>query len=81
MTLGSPINFQVVGDLKIREITQSVTFDVTAVLVTEDRLEGTAKAAVTRDQFGLTIPNAPGVANVSNDVALELDFVAAKVTE
>jgi polyisoprenoid-binding protein YceI len=67
------------GDLKVRDIVQSVTFDVTATLTSEDQLQGTASAQVTRDQFNLTIPTAPGVANVSNDVRLEIDFVATKV--
>ena len=76
--VGQEVSFQVVGDLKIRQIVQSVTFDVTVTAVSADRLEGKATAAVTRDQYNLTIPNAPGVANVSNDVTLEIQFVATK---
>jgi polyisoprenoid-binding protein YceI len=77
--VGQEVTFQVTGDLKIREITQPITFDVTATATTGDRLEGSAKADVTRDQFGLTIPNAPGVANVTNEVILNIKFVALKV--
>jgi len=77
--VGQEIKFQIVGDLKVRDITQSVTFDVTATLTAEDRLQGTASAHVTRAQFNLNIPNAPGVADVSDDVTLEIDFVATKV--
>lgn len=79
LAVGEAVTFQVTGDLKIREITQSVTFDVTATAVSEDRLEGTATAAVTRAQFNLTIPSVPGVANVSDEVTLEIKFVATKV--
>jgi polyisoprenoid-binding protein YceI len=79
--IGQPIQFQLTGDLKVRDITQSITFDVTATLVSEDRLEGTAGVDVTRDMFNLRIPPAPGVANVSNDVRLEIDFVATKVQQ
>lgn len=75
--VGQAVSFQMVGDLKIRQIVQSVTFEVT-VTATADRLEGTATAQVMRDQFNLTIPSAPGVANVSNDVTLEIQFVATK---
>jgi polyisoprenoid-binding protein YceI len=77
--IGQEIKFQITGDLKVRDITQSVTFDVTATLTTADRLQGTASAHVTRAQFNLIIPSAPGVANVSDDVTLEIDFVATKV--
>jgi polyisoprenoid-binding protein YceI len=78
VAVGQAVTFQVVGDLKIRQIVQSVTFEVAVTAVAEDRLEGTATAQVTRDQFNLTIPNAPGVANVSNEVTLEIQFVATK---
>jgi polyisoprenoid-binding protein YceI len=81
ITVGQDVTFQVTGDLKIREITNSVTFDVTAKVTDQGRLEGTAKAQVTRAMYDLQIPNAPGVANVADDVQLEIDFVAAKVTQ
>ncbi len=72
---GKPVTFKITGDLKIREIVQSVTFDVTAQAA-DNKLEGSAKAQVTRDQFNLQIPSVAGVANVSNDVTLEIKFVA-----
>jgi polyisoprenoid-binding protein YceI len=78
VAVGSTVNFQVIGDLKIRDITQSVTFDV-SVTAAEDKLEGSATTTVTREQFNLQIPNAPGVANVSDDVTLDIKFVAAVV--
>jgi polyisoprenoid-binding protein YceI len=77
--VGQEVTFQIIGDLKVRDIVQSVTFDVTATLVSDDRLEGKAATQVTREQYNLQIPNAPGVANVSNEVTLEIDFVATKV--
>ncbi len=78
LAVGEAVTFQVAGDLKIREISQPVTFAVTATAVSADRLEGTATATVTRAQFNLTIPSVPGVANVSDEVTLEIKFVAAK---
>ncbi len=68
--------FTVVGDLTIRDVTQSVTFDVTISSATADEIVGRAETMVTREAFGLQIPNAPGVANVSDDVQLVLEFVA-----
>jgi polyisoprenoid-binding protein YceI len=81
VAVGEEVTFQITGDLKIRDIVNAVTFDVTATVVSEDRLEGTASTQVTRAAYDLQIPNAPGVANVSDEVTLEIDFVAAKVTE
>jgi polyisoprenoid-binding protein YceI len=77
---GSTIKFKVTGDLKIRDIVQSVIFDV-SVTAADDSLTGSATTQVTRDQFNLQIPNAPGVANVSNDVTLDIKFTAPKVIE
>ncbi len=77
---GQQVSFQITGDLKVRDIVNPVTFDVTATLVSNERLEGTATAGVTRTGYNLTIPNAPGVANVGEDVRLEIDFVAVPVT-
>jgi polyisoprenoid-binding protein YceI len=79
VTPGEPVTFQITGDLRVRHITNPVTFDVTATLVSDTRLEGTAAADVTREQYELTIPSAPGVANVTDEVVLEIDFVALAV--
>jgi polyisoprenoid-binding protein YceI len=76
--VGDTLNFKVTGDLKVREVTQPVTFDVTLTVTADTQIDGKASAQVTREQFGLQIPNAPGVANVSNEVKLEIAFVATK---
>ncbi|MDH3192799.1 MAG: YceI family protein [Acidimicrobiia bacterium] len=67
--------FTVTGDLTIRDVTRSVTFDV-AVSGSEERLEGTASGVVNRNDFELVIPSVPFVANVSEEVTLTIDFVA-----
>jgi polyisoprenoid-binding protein YceI len=77
--MNQAVTFQLTGDLTVRDITNSVTFEVTATMVSEERLEASATTNVTRDAYGLTIPNVPGVANVSNDVILEMDLVARLV--
>ncbi len=80
VAVGSTIKFKVTGDLKIRDIVQSVTFDV-SVTVGADSLTGSATTQITRDQFNLQIPSVPFVANVSNDVTLDIKFTAPKVTQ
>ncbi len=76
ISIGTPFDFTVTGDLSIKGTAKSVTFDVTATLTSDTTLEGKATTKVTRSDFGLTIPSVPFVANVSDDVGLELDFVA-----
>lgn len=74
--IGDALTFKITGDLKIRDIVQSVTFDVTLTVVSNSELKGSATAQVTRTQYHLDIPRAPGVANVADEVTLEFDFVA-----
>ena len=74
--VGDTFTFTMTGDLTIKEITLPATFEVEATLAAEDRLEGSARATVDRTLYELNIPNAPGVANVSEQVDLELDFIA-----
>lgn len=76
---GQTVTFQIVGELKVRNIVRSVMFDAEVTLAADDRLEGTAKTSVLRSDYNLTIPNVPSVANVSETVELEIDFVAARV--
>jgi hypothetical protein len=42
----------------------------------ENELSGTAKAQVLRSTFNLQIPSVPSVADVTDEVALELEFTA-----
>lgn len=80
VTMGEAVSFKIVGDLTVRNITHEATFDATVTPVSETELAGSASTTVQRADFELTIPNAPGVANVSEDVNLEIDFVASAVT-
>ena len=71
-----PYTFQITGDLTIRDVTKSVTFDVTAQGTSQTQISGTAKATVNRADYNLTIPSVPSVANVGEQVVLQIDFVA-----
>lgn len=74
--IGQSYSFQIVGDLTIRDVTQQVTFDVTAMPESAERLSGTAQTTIAYADFGLSIPEVPQVASVADDVRLEIDFVA-----
>lgn len=70
------VSAQIKGDLTIRQVTQPVTFIATIVSNGRSQLTGSATAQILRTDFALQIPNAPGVANVSEEVMLTIDFVA-----
>jgi polyisoprenoid-binding protein YceI len=74
--VGQEVAFTIRGDLTIRDISQPVTFAVTAVALSETEIGGTATATVTRQAFDLRIPSVPNVANVDEEVLLTIDFVA-----
>jgi polyisoprenoid-binding protein YceI len=74
--LGQSYTFQIVGDLTIRDVTQQVTFDVTATPVSQERLEGTAQTTINYADYGISIPQVRQVASVDPQARLELDFVA-----
>ena len=74
--VGDTIEFTMDGDLTIRDITQPVTFNVTATVASDSRLEGTASTVVQRADYNLVIPEVPNVANVEEEVELYIDFVA-----
>ncbi|SRR5581483_4658433 len=76
VAIGKKVFFQIVGDLTVRDVTREVTFDTAVTLTNPDRVEGSAQTNVRYKDFNITIPDAPGVVNVSNDVRLEIDFVA-----
>ncbi len=71
-----PISVQIEGDLTVRNVTQPVTFTATITPNGRTQLTGSASAQILRTDFDLQIPNAPGVANVSEAILLTIDFVA-----
>lgn len=75
---GEAVAFTVTGDLTIRDVTQEETFEVEATWDGDETLEGRAETVVDRTDFGIGIPNVASVANVSEEVLIALDFVAAR---
>jgi polyisoprenoid-binding protein YceI len=74
--VGDTLTLQITGDLKIRDIVQPVTFEATVTADSENQISGLAQATVQRADFELTIPQVKGVADVTEEVRLELQFVA-----
>lgn len=71
-----PIAIQLEGNLTVREITRKVSFAGTVTANGRTSLTGSASTVINRSDFQLEIPNAPGVANVSEEVSLTIHFVA-----
>lgn len=76
---GETYTFKVVGDLTIIGQTQPVTFTAQVMPASEAQLSGAATATVKYAGWGINIPNAPGVANITEDVTLTINFVANQV--
>ena len=76
VSVGDEIEFEITGDLTVRDITNSVLFIVTMQVVSESELRGTAATIVAREAFEITIPQVQSVANVGEEFIVEVDFVA-----
>jgi polyisoprenoid-binding protein YceI len=76
VAVGDSFEFQISGSLTIHGVTREVTFDAMLTVMSAAQLEGSASTVVLYRDFGMTIPEAPGVANVADEVRLEIDFTA-----
>ena len=76
ITFGEPATLQITGDLMITDITNEVTFEVQVTPGSETRLEGLASTVIRRADYEITIPSVYSVAEVDEEVLLEIDFVA-----
>lgn len=73
---GETVQFSISGDLTIRGNTNPVAFQAEVTLVDENTIEGKATADVFRSDFDIGIPSIPSVANVTDEVVLNVEFVA-----
>ena len=67
--------FEMVGDLTIRDQTDTVTWETTATFA-EGEVLGLAKTVVTFEQYGMTKPRVAIVLSVVDEIRLEISFVA-----
>ena len=72
---GQTFTFNIQGDLTIRDITRTVSFDASVMVESAQRLSGSATAVIAKSDFNLIVPSVPFVANVGEEVTLEIDFV------
>ncbi|MFN2165688.1 MAG: YceI family protein, partial [Anaerolineae bacterium] len=72
-TEGQPVNFQLTGDLKIRDVTNPETFDVTATLA-GDTITGTATTSIKMTDFGFDPPDMAGLLTVGDQMTIVIDL-------
>lgn len=76
VTPGTTYPVQIDGKLTIRDVTRDVTFDANVTPMPTNELTGNATTTISQRDFGITIPQIPFVAGVSDNVKLDLNFVA-----
>ncbi len=73
---GDAFDIKISGDLTVSGVTKPVVFATNVKAISANELSGLAKTQVLRSDFGLKIPNVPSVADVTDEVQLELQFTA-----
>jgi polyisoprenoid-binding protein YceI len=76
-TEGQEIPVQVLGNLRVRDVTKPVTFTGTVKLAT-DTLSGNFQTTVLMTDFGFEPPSILGTLKAENQVKLELQFTAQR---
>jgi polyisoprenoid-binding protein YceI len=74
------VSFQLIGDLTLRDVTRSVTWDVTANLQ-GDQVKGQAKTTFTFADFKLSKPTVMVVLSVDDNINLEVDFTLQRLKQ
>ncbi|MFZ4828436.1 MAG: YceI family protein [Phototrophicaceae bacterium] len=76
IVVGETYTFEVVGDLPLIGTTLPATFSVEATLTSDTTLTGVATATINWADWGINIPEVPGVANIEEEATLIIEFVA-----
>lgn len=74
-TEGEQVQFKMLGDLTIREVTQPATFDVTATQE-GDTVTGVATADLRMTDFGIEPPNFANTLTVADEFTVRVEFTA-----
>jgi polyisoprenoid-binding protein YceI len=74
-TEGQEVNFKLTGDMKIRDVTKPVTFDVKGKLE-GDTITGSATSKILMKDFGFDPPDVAGMLTVEDGVTVTINFTA-----
>jgi polyisoprenoid-binding protein YceI len=75
---GKDVSFQVLGDMTIREVTQPLTWDMTARLDGET-MTGNASTFLYMRDFGFEPPDMAGILKVTDGVTVTVQFAAQEI--
>lgn len=75
VVIGEVLALRLTGELTIKGVTRTVTFEMSLEVVSAAELRGSAWTVVRLEDFGIVVPPVPLVARVDDEVRLELDFV------
>jgi polyisoprenoid-binding protein YceI len=81
VSVGESYDVEIVGDLQILDASNPVTFAATITIESETRLSGTATVEISYGDWGIPVPSAPAVANVTPETTLTINFVAVSNTQ
>lgn len=81
VAVGDTVSFQIEGDLTVKDVTRTETFDVDVTVEAMDQIMGSATTQILWDDYNISINAPPQVAGVGDTVTLEIDFVAELVEE
>ncbi len=74
-------NFEVAGNLTIQDTTRAVVFTVSATPISDNRVEGLARAEIDWQKWQLELPPVPGSSKLGELTTLEIEFVAEAVVD
>ena len=81
VNFGESVDFEISGALSIKGVTQDVIFTASITPVSATQIEGHAETLLAYADYGISIPSVQKVAEVDEEVLLEIDFVALAGTE
>lgn len=76
VAVGDSVDVEIVGDLTIMDMTKSTAFAATLTYVSADEITGTGSTTILYDEYGVEVPLTQSVSFVSDELTMELDFVA-----
>jgi polyisoprenoid-binding protein YceI len=74
--LGKEYAYKITGDLTVRGVKKSVTFNAKSVLKDANMLTGSADTTITYGDFGISVPDLPFLANVDKTTKLSVSIIA-----
>ncbi|NDJ59623.1 MAG: YceI family protein [Chloroflexi bacterium] len=76
VAVGDTVEFEIAGDLTVREVTREVIFTASVTIATPERIEGLVTTEIFYPDFNLVINAPPTISDIAQTIGLEVEFVA-----